>query len=416
MTLKSWLEIPSDHDFSIHNLPFGVYLKDGIPAPGIAIGDAIVDLRSAYEHGLLEGTGIDPTVLNRPVLNDFIAQGKKITSAVRKRIQEALCDDQSILFKHQNAILTHRLQADMCLPVHIGDYTDFYSSEEHATNVGKMFRDPANALLPNWKHIPVGYHGRASSVVVSGTPIHRPKGQTKAPDADMPVFGPSKRLDIELEMAFIIGKDTSLGDSVSVDQADDYIFGFTLFNDWSARDIQTWEYVPLGPFLAKNFASTMSPWIVTLEALEPFRTEGPVQSPDPLPYLKSDQPLTPPNLNILLEVSLKPEKDQDTIICRSNYKYMYWSMRQQLAHHTCNGCNIRVGDVMASGTISGPDKGSFGSMLEISWGGKEPLTLQNGEQRTFLQDGDSITIRGYAQNGDVRVGFGLCEGKILPAK
>jgi fumarylacetoacetase len=414
--MNCWLPILSDHDFSIHNLPFGVYLKNGIPSPGIAIGDAIIDLRLAYEHGLLEGTGIDPTVLNRPVLNDFIAQGKKITSAVRKRIQDALCDDQSILFKHQAAILTHRLQADMCLPVHIGDYTDFYSSEEHATNVGKMFRDPANALLPNWKHIPVGYHGRASSVVVSGTPIHRPKGQTKAPDADMPVFGPSKRLDIELEMAFIIGKDTSLGDSVSVDQADDYIFGFTLFNDWSARDIQTWEYVPLGPFLAKNFASTMSPWIVTLEALEPFRTEGPVQSPDPLPYLKSDQPLTPPNLNILLEVSLKPEKDQDTIICRSNYKYMYWSMRQQLAHHTCNGCNIRVGDVMASGTISGPDKGSFGSMLEISWGGKEPLTLQNGEQRTFLQDGDSITIRGYAHNGDVRVGFGLCEGTILPAK
>lgn len=414
--MNCWLPILSDHDFSIHNLPFGVYLKDGIPAPGIAIGDAIVDLRSAYEHGLLEGTGIDPTVLNRPVLNDFIAQGKKITSAVRKRIQDALCDDQSILFKHQAAILTNRLQADMCLPVHIGDYTDFYSSEEHATNVGKMFRDPANALLPNWKHIPVGYHGRASSVVVSGTPIHRPKGQTKAPDADMPVFGPSKRLDIELEMAFIIGKDTHLGDSVSVDQADDYIFGFTLFNDWSARDIQTWEYVPLGPFLAKNFASTMSPWIVTLEALEPFRTEGPLQSPDPLPYLKSNQPLTPPNLNILLEVSLKPEKDQDTIICRSNYKYMYWSMRQQLAHHTCNGCNIRVGDVMASGTISGPDKGSFGSLLEISWGGKEPLTLQNGEQRTFLQDGDSITIRGYAHNGDVRVGFGLCEGKILPAK
>lgn len=414
--MNCWLPILSDHDFSIHNLPFGVYLKDGIPAPGIAIGDAIVDLRSAYEHGLLEGTGIDPTVLNRPVLNDFIAQGKKITSAVRKRIQDALCDDQSILFKHQAAILTNRLQADMCLPVHIGDYTDFYSSEEHATNVGKMFRDPANALLPNWKHIPVGYHGRASSVVVSGTPIHRPKGQTKAPDADMPVFGPSKRLDIELEMAFIIGKDTHLGDSVSVDQADDYIFGFTLFNDWSARDIQTWEYVPLGPFLAKNFASTMSPWIVTLEALEPFRTEGPLQSPDPLPYLKSNQPLTPPNLNILLEVSLKPEKDQDTIICRSNYKYMYWSMRQQLAHHTCNGCNIRVGDVMASGTISGPDKGSFGSLLEISWGGKEPLTLQNGEQRTFLEDGDSITIRGYAHNGDVRVGFGLCEGKILPAK
>ena len=414
--MNCWLPILSDHDFSIHNLPFGVYLKNGIPSPGIAIGDAIIDLRLAYEHGLLEGTGIDPTVLNRPVLNDFIAQGKKITSAVRKRIQDALCDDQSILFKHQAAILTNRLQADMCLPVHIGDYTDFYSSEEHATNVGKMFRDPANALLPNWKHIPVGYHGRASSVVVSGTPIHRPKGQTKAPDADLPVFGPSKRLDIELEMAFIVGKDTSLGDSVSVDQADDYIFGFTLFNDWSARDIQTWEYVPLGPFLAKNFASTMSPWIVTLEALEPFRTEGPVQSPDPLPYLKSDQPLTPPNLNILLEVSLKPEKDQDTIICRSNYKYMYWSMRQQLAHHTCNGCNIRVGDVMASGTISGPDKGSFGSMLEISWGGKEPLTLQNGEQRTFLQDGDSITIRGYAHNGDVRVGFGLCEGTILPAK
>lgn len=413
--MNCWLPIPSDHDFSIYNLPFGVYLKDGIPSPGIAIGDFIVDLRSAYEHGILEGTGIDPTVLNRPVLNDFIAQGKKITSAVRERIQEQLCDAASLLHTHRQAVLIDRLTAQLVLPVQIGDYTDFYSSEEHATNVGKMFRDPANALLPNWKHIPVGYHGRASSVVISGTPVRRPKGQTKAPDAEVPTFGPSKRLDIELEMAFIVGKDTSLGDTVSVDQADDYIFGLTLFNDWSARDIQTWEYVPLGPFLAKNFASTMSPWIVTLEALEPFRTEGPVQKPEPLPYLKSEKALSLPNLNILLEVSLKPGKADETIISRSNYKYMYWSMRQQLAHHTCNGCNIRVGDVMASGTISGPDKGSFGSLLEITWGGKEPLTLQNGEQRTFLQDNDSIIIRGYAQKDDVRVGFGLCEGTILPA-
>lgn len=414
--MRTWLNISESHDFSIYNLPFGVYLNDGIPSPGVAIGDYIIDLRAAQDAGIFEGTGLNPQVLNRPVLNDFIAQGKKITSAVRLTLQQSLTNPDSLLFKNKDKILKDRIAASMCLPVHIGDYTDFYSSEEHATNVGKMFRDPANALLPNWKHIPVGYHGRASSVVISGTPIHRPKGQTKAPDADAPTFGPSKRLDIELEMAFIVGKDTHLGDSVEVDAADEYIFGLTLFNDWSARDIQTWEYVPLGPFLAKNFASTMSPWIVTLEALEPFRTKGPEQHPEPLPYLLPKKALSAPNIDILLEVSLEPAGGQESIISRSNYKYMYWSMRQQLAHHTCNGCNIRVGDVMASGTISGPDKGSYGSMLEITWGGKEPITLKDGSERTFLQDGDSIIIRGFAQKDDIRVGFGLCEGKILPAK
>ena len=410
--MKSWLSIASNHDFSIYNLPFGMFLRDNVPSPGIAIGDYIVDLRVAYDKGVLEGTGLIPSVLSRPTLNDFIAQGKKVTSAVRNRIQDQLVDTDSLLRKHKDAILVDRLTAQMCLPVEVGDYTDFYSSIEHATNVGIMFRGKENALMPNWKHLPVGYHGRSSSIVVSGTDIKRPKGQMKPADADAPVFGPTKRLDIELEMAFIIGKSTQLGDSVSINTAEDYIFGMTLFNDWSARDIQGWEYVPLGPFLGKNFGSTMSPWIVTMEALEPFRTEGPKQDPKPLPYLQNDRK---GNYDIRLEVSLQPENGTDTIICRSNFKYMYWSMIQQLAHHTVNGCNIRVGDVMASGTISGPDKGSYGSLLEITWGGKEKITLSDGQTRTFLEDGDTIHLRGFSESGEKRVGFGLCSGKILPA-
>lgn len=414
MTNNCWLPYAQDEDFSIYNLPFGVFLNDGKPTPGVAIADKIIDLRKSSELGILEGTGNNHSTLLSSVLNDFIAQGKKTTSAVRQKLIEALCDTNSLLYKHRDQILHERIGAEMCMPVHVGDYTDFYSSEDHATNVGKMFRDPANALLPNWKHIPVGYHGRASSIVISGTPIRRPKGQRKPPESDLPVFGPSTRLDIELEVAFVIGKDTQMGDSVRIDEAEDYIFGLVLFNDWSARDIQQWEYVPLGPFLAKNFASTISPWIVPLEALELFKTEGPAQNPEPLPYLrgKSD---AKPNYDIHLDVFLKTESGDETCISRSNFKHMYWSMFQQLAHHTVNGCNIRTGDMMASGTISGPEKGSWGSLLEITWGGKEPIVLADGTKRNFLEDGDEIRIHGYAEKNGVRVGFGQCIGKIIPS-
>ncbi len=410
--MKTWLNISPESDFSIHNLPFGVFLKDDLPTPGVAVGDFIIDLRMAYDFGILEGTGIRPEVLNRPVLNDFIASGKKVTSAVRLELQKQLCAEGSLLHRHQNDILVDRTKATMLLPIDIGDYTDFYSSEEHATNVGKMFRDPANALLPNWKHLPVGYHGRSSSIVVSGTPIKRPKGQIKPADAEVPVFGPSKRLDFELEMAFIIGKPTELGQTIKTENAEEYIFGMVLFNDWSARDVQQWEYVPLGPFLVKNFGSSISPWIVAMEALEPFRVAGPVQSPKPLPYLQSDKPS---NFDIRLEVSIKPDHCSETIVCRSNFKYMYCSMAQQLAHHTVNGCNVRVGDLMASGTISGPNKGSFGSMLEISWGGKEPIQLSDGSTRSFIEDGDTAVMKGYAEKEGIRLGFGTCSGQIIPA-
>jgi fumarylacetoacetase len=300
----------------------------------------------------------------------------------------------------------------MLLPVEIGDYTDFYSSIEHATNVGTMFRDPANALLPNWRHLPVGYHGRSSSISVSGTPVIRPKGQTKAKDAENPTFGPTKRLDFELEMAFIIGKETKVGESIPTQHAEDYIFGLALFNDWSARDIQQWEYVPLGPFLAKNFASTLSPWIITLEALEPFRCPGPIQFPPVLPYLEYHGLR---NYDINLTVSIVPEDNVETVISHSNFKHMYWNMNQQLAHHTSNGCNVRVGDLMASGTISGPNSGSYGSMLELSWNGENPVMLADGLKRTFVEDGDSVILRGWAEADGKRVGFGSVVNKILPA-
>jgi fumarylacetoacetase len=301
----------------------------------------------------------------------------------------------------------------MHVPVEIGDYTDFYSSIEHATNVGRMFRDPDNALLPNWRHIPIGYHGRASSIVISGTPVRRPNGQTKAPDAELPTFGPTKRLDFELEVAFVIGKDSALGEPIPIDKAEDHIFGLLLFNDWSARDVQQWEYVPLGPFLAKNFASAVSPWIVTLEALEPFRVQGPEQQPAVLPYLQVSGAR---NYDIQLEVSLTPDSGEENIVSRSNFKYMYWNMCQQLAHHTSNGCNVRIGDLMASGTISGPDRDSLGSMLEITLGGKQPVALANGETRAFIHDGDTLTLRGWSEKGDVRVGFGEVYNTVVRAR
>jgi fumarylacetoacetase len=300
----------------------------------------------------------------------------------------------------------------MMMPVHIPNYTDFYSSYNHAYNVGVMLRGKENAIMPNWLHLPVGYHGRASSIVVSGVDVVRPKGQTKPADAEKPVFGATKQLDFELEMAFIVNKNTEIGESISTKEAKDAIFGMVIFNDWSARDIQAWEYVPLGPFLAKNFASSISPWVVTLEALEPFRTASPKQDPEVLDYLKYEG--TNENIDINLNVFLQPENGEENLICQSNYKYMYWNMCQQLAHHTINGCNVEVGDMYASGTISGTEKGSFGSMLELTWRGTEPLTLKDGSQRRFIEDGDTIIMRGWSEKDGIRVGFGEVRGKILP--
>ncbi len=369
--LKTWLSISPDSDFSIHNLPFGIFsTKEKGPRAGIAIGDQIIDLSVALKQGVFKNLNIPPTVFDQLYLNDFIRLGKPVTNLVRLKIQSSLCDENSP-FKGFPAAFVPQSEAQMHLPVQIGDYTDFYSSIEHATNIGKMFRDPANALLPNWKHIPVGYHGRASSIVPSGVPIHRPKGQVMPKDATQPVFQTSSRLDFELEMAFIIGKDTEMGSPISTTDAEDHIFGMVLFNDWSARDIQKWEYVPLGPFLGKNFASSISPWIVTMEALAPFRVQGPVQEPKVQPYLVYEGQQ---NYDIALEVGIVPEGASETIVSHSNFKYMYWNMVQQLAHHTVNGCNVRVGDMLASGTISGKDKSAYGSMLEISWAGSQPVS------------------------------------------
>ena len=404
------IDIPENSDFSIHNIPFGIFsTQDRSPRIGVAIGEHILDLAAVAELDVFD---FNTALLEKDTLNDFISLGKEITTRVRKKIQHWIKDDNSVL-AGKPELFVKQSEAQMHIPVAVGDYTDFYSSLEHATNVGKMFRDPENALLPNWKHIPVGYHGRASSIIVSGQPIHRPKGQTMPNGVESPVFGPTKRLDFELEMGFICGKETKLGESVSTANAEDYIFGLVLFNDWSARDIQKWEYVPLGPFLAKNFASSISPWVVTLEALEPFKLAGPKQEPEVLPYLTYEGEK---NYDIHLEVGITPEEGEETTVCQSNFKHMYWNMAQQLAHHTVNGCNINIGDMMASGTISGKEENSFGSMLELSWGGTQPIQLKDGSKRKFIEDGDTVTMRGYAQNGDIRVGFGEVSAKVLPAK
>jgi fumarylacetoacetase len=335
---------------------------------------------------------------------------------VRERISELLRDDNDELKSNTAARelgLISAQEVQMLMPVRVPNYTDFYSSEQHAVNVGSMFRDPKNALLPNWKHLPVGYHGRTSSIVISGTSLHRPKGQLKSPESDHPVFGPSRKMDFELEVAFITCTETKLGHTLSVEDAEDHIIGFVLFNDWSARDIQQWEYVPLGPFLGKNFGSTISPWIVTMDSLEPFRVVGVKQNPEVLPYLTYEGKK---NFDINLEVFIQPEGGEETRVSRSNFKHMYWNVNQQLAHHTVNGCNIQVGDMYASGTISGPEKDSFGSLLELSWNGQNPLTLKDGSSRTFLEDGDTVILRGYGEKDGVRIGFGECRGKILSAR
>lgn len=411
--METWIDIPKNSDFSIHNIPFGIFsTKDSKKRVGTAIGDMILDLKLSSDLGVFDNLNFDFNVFENEHLNDFISLGKSITNNVRLIIQKELSDSSSVL-KNQSNLLIKQTDAEMHLPLKIGDYTDFYSSIEHATNIGSMFRDPSNPLLPNWKHIPVGYHGRASSIIVSGIDIYRPKGQVLLLDKKTPSFQLSSRVDFELEMGFIIGKNSNLGESISTSEAEDYIFGKVLFNDWSARDIQKWEYVPLGPFLSKSFASSMSPWVVTLEALDLFRIDGPEQNPKVLPYL---QYKGLKNYDINLEVAIEPDNSKESIVSSSNFKYMYWNMSQQLAHHTINGCNLNIGDLMASGTISGKDKGSYGSMLELSWGGKNPVILGDGNSRVFINDNDTVIMRGYCEKNGKRVGFGEVRTKLLGSK
>jgi len=414
---RSWVEVPSNSDFSMQNIPFGIFRSnDGTPKAATAIGNSVLDLATLQEEGLLDGLGLPTGVFASSTLNEFMALGKTVCRSVRDRLSDLLDEGNTEL--RDNEVLRGKAfydmgEVEMLMPVNVPNYTDFYSSEQHAFNVGTMFRGPENALMPNWKHIPVGYHGRASSIVVSGTPFHRPKGQTKADDADAPSFGPCRLLDFELEMAYITGKENPLGDPVSTAEADDYIFGFVILNDWSARDIQKWEYVPLGPFLAKNFASHVSPWVVTMDALEPFIVNGPEQDPEVLPYLKYDKAT---HFDVKLEVGIQPEGSSETTVSNSNFKHMYWNVRQQLAHHTVNGCNMQVGDMYGSGTISGPEDSAYGSMLELSWRGTKPLAMKDGSERKFIQDGDTVIMRGHAEKNGVRVGFGEVKAKVLPAK
>ena len=414
--LQSWVDIPSGSDFPIQNLPFGIFkTSKGHPKAGVAIGDQILDLAILFDEGFFSGIEFPLiNVFDHKFLNSFLSLGKPIISDVRNRISTLLRSDNPELTDKETLLenlLVPQQQATMMVPVKVGDYTDFYSSIEHATNVGSMFRDPDNALLPNWRHLPVAYHGRASSIIVSGQQIHRPKGQSKASDG-FPTFGPTQKLDFELEMAFITCENNPLGHSIPVSKVEDYIFGFVLFNDWSARDFQTWEYQPLGPFLAKNFASSISPWIVTLDALEPFRVDGPEQDPEVLPYLES---YGSKNFDINLEVAIKSQESEEKVISRTNFKHMYWNVNQQLAHHTINGCNVKVGDMFASGTISGSEPGSYGSMLELAWNGTKPITLSEGTKRSFIEDQDVVVMRAYAEKNGVRIGFGEVSTRVLPS-
>lgn len=423
-SLRSFVEVAPESHFPIQNLPFGVFSTAARPERrvGVAIGDHVLDLSALERAGLLtagpagDGPAGDAAIFARDTLNPFLALGRAAWRAARARVSVLLRHDTPTL-RDDSALRAEALvpmaEATLHLPVAIGGYTDFYSSKEHATNVGSMFRDPKNALLPNWLHIPIGYNGRASSVVVGGTPLRRPLGQTKAPTAESPSFGPCRRLDFELETAFIVGTGNDLGQPVPVDEAEARIFGMVLMNDWSARDLQQWEYVPLGPFNAKTFGTSISPWVVTMEALEPFRVPGPAQDPAPLPYLR---PTADGAYDLHLEVALRPDgAERATTISRTNFRHLYWSMAQQLAHHTVSGCNTRPGDLMGSGTISGPTPNSLGSLLELTWNGQTPLTLEGGTQRSFLEDGDEVTMTGWCQGDGHRVGFGTVTGRVLPA-
>lgn len=410
---SSFVAVAPDCDFPIQNLPYGIFSQqDSAPRAGVAIGDYVLDLALLEARGLLQPSSTP--VFNQPTLNAFIDLGRDTWQRIRAELQQLLAADTATLRDDADLraqALIPQADVTMHLPVDVPGYTDFYSSKEHAYNVGCMFRDPKNALLANWSELPVGYNGRASSVVVSGTDIVRPSGQIKLPDQERPVFSACRKLDIELETGFIVGKTTQLGETISIDDAEAHIFGMVLLNDWSARDLQQWEYVPLGPFNAKTFGTSISPWIVTMAALEPFRCAGPEQDPKPLTYLQTSGE---GNYDINLQVAIAVDGGE-TVLANTNYKYMYWSMAQQLTHHTIAGCNVRVGDVMGSGTISGPTKDSRGSLLELTWNGTEPITLHNGEERTFIADGDTLIMRGHCQKEGLRVGFGEVSGKILPA-
>ena len=419
--LTSFIDIATDSDFSIHNLPYGIFsdAKDAAGnnnrRAGVAIGEHVLDLSVLEAEGLL--ILADGPYFDQPTLNAFIDSGRENWTKARTAIQMLLSADNDTL--RDNADLQQKAlfkQADvtMHLPVQVPGFTDFYSSKEHATNVGTMFRDPNNALLPNWTEMPVGYNGRASTVIVSGTDVIRPSGQLKPNADDRPIFSPCKRLDFELETAFVVGKGNNIGQPIAVDEAADHIFGMVLLNDWSARDIQKWEYVPLGPFNAKTFASEVSPWIVTMDALAPFKTSCPTQEPKPLAYL--NEKASDSSFDITLSVELLPENaDEATVVCETNFKYMYWSMAQQLTNHTITGCKVEVGDMMGSGTISGPTPDSYGSMLEIAWNATKPVTLKGGETRSFIEDGDTVIMKGYSEKDGIRVGFGEVRGKVLPA-
>ena len=412
---KSWIKVPDNSDFPIQNIPFGVFItKDDVITIGTRIGDCAIDMGALQQLNYFDGIELTDDMFMQDTLNDFISDGKKTWRLVRDRLAELFDETNPKLRdnkEHRDIVIFDVKYIEMQLPVLIGDYTDFYSSKEHATNVGKMFRDPENALLPNWLHIPVGYHGRSSTIIPSGFPVNRPMGQTLPNGETTPVFGPSRMVDFELEIAFITTDANIMGENIPINEAEDYIFGMVLMNDWSARDIQKWEYVPLGPFLAKNFATSISPWIITMDALEPFRTKGPKQDPVPFPYL---QLKGKHNFDINLEVAIQPEKCDATIVSKSNFKYMYWSMSQQLAHHTSNGCRVNSGDMMGSGTISGPTPDSYGSMLELTWGGKNPIKLNDGTERKFINDGDMVIMKGFCKNNGVRIGFGEVSSKLLP--
>ncbi len=415
--LKSWVNVPAGSDFPIQNLPFGVFKTSSLSTRvGVRIGDHVLDLKTLHVLGYLDNLAFDATDFDTDALNHLMAKGKQATRELRNRISyllDAANDELQQNTHHAEQVLIPNKSVLMLMPVKIGDYTDFYSSREHATNVGTMFRDPNNALLPNWLWIPVGYHGRASSVILSGQNIHRPKGQIKPDPEKDPIYAPCRNLDFELETAFITYEGKPLGDSITPNEAEDFIFGMVLFNDWSARDIQTWEYVPLGPFLSKNFASSISAWVVTLDALQAYKVVGPEQHPEVLSYLEFEGEKS---YDINLEVLIQPENGTENLICESNFKYMYWNMAQQLAHHTVNGCNVRCGDLMGSGTISGPTPNSYGSMLELAWKGTKPLQMNDGTERKFIQDNDTVIMRGHCESNGIRIGFGEVAAKILPAK
>ncbi len=412
--LRSFIPVSPESHFTIQNLPYGVFSTgdDQRPRVGVAIGEYVLDLAILEQKGHLKTKHI----FNHPNLNSFMTLGRSVWHETRITLQTLLSAENPVLrdnSKLQKQVLHPMSDVTMHLPAAIGDYTDFYSSKEHATNIGSMIRSKENPLMPNWVHIPIAYHGRASSIVISGTEIRRPNGQTIAEGADEPTFGPSRNMDFELEMGFFVGPGNQLGSTIPIEKTEEHIFGLVLINDWSARDIQKWEYQPLGPFLSKNLATSISPWVVTLEALEPFRCENPSQDPTPLPYLQSSGLAS---YDIKLEVTLQTEQMKSpATIARSNFRHMYWTMRQQLAHHTVNGCNMRPGDLLGSGTISGPTSDSYGSLMELTWRGTNPLTMPSGEKRTYLEDGDILALTGWCEGDGYRVGFGEVTGKLLPA-